>query len=87
MLRITPVDRKGVKMLHLEGKLVGPWVNEMKAACEQVAGLPSPVALDLSAVTYVDEAGMALLRQLVQQGVGFAGVSRFVAELLRWEKP
>jgi hypothetical protein len=57
-------------MLQLEGKLVGPWVQEL-ADCWQPAlsgRPPAEIHLDLTAVTFVDAAGKELLAKLHAQG-------------------
>jgi len=71
MLRITIHDRAPMTSFVLEGKLVGPWVKELKQ-CWQAAVTddPStPVLVDLAAVTFVDHDGRALLKQMRHQGV------------------
>jgi anti-anti-sigma regulatory factor len=84
MLRITEVvDGGSGLLLKLEGKLRGAWVEELARAAER----PSPdghgpIRLDLSSVTFVDEAGVRLLRELLRQGVEIATASDFVAALL-----
>jgi anti-anti-sigma regulatory factor len=87
MLKITRIadDRLGV-LLKLEGKLLEPWVGELIQVCEQPAAGMNRIRLDLSAVTFVDEAGVRLLRELLDRGVAVAAASGFVAELLRMEK-
>jgi anti-anti-sigma regulatory factor len=88
MLMITPIDSgNSVRTLKLEGKLLGPWVRELEAACEQGPTPPSRVRLDLEAVTYVDGAGLRLLDDLILRGVTIAACSGFVAELLDLEPP
>ena len=87
MLRITEiVDGGSGLLLKLEGKLLEPWVEELA----RVTGRPGlkghgPVRLDLSSVTFVDEAGVRLLHDLLRQGVEIAAISSFVAALLRLE--
>jgi hypothetical protein len=44
-----------------------------------------PIRLDLSSVTFADEAGVRLLHELLRQGVQIAAASAFVAALLRLE--
>lgn len=85
MLRITRLDGNTgtAATLRLEGKLLGPWVDELVQAS---AALPR-VRLDLSAVSFVDAAGMRALRELVRHGATVAACSGFVAELLQREKP
>jgi ABC-type transporter Mla MlaB component len=87
MLRITQINGlNSASNLKLEGKLVGPWVTELARSC---GALPCPVAhvrLDLSAVTFVDGPGMALLRDLLGRGAKLAACSGLVTELLHAEK-
>lgn len=52
--------------MKLEGKMVGPWVMECKRAWLALEPSLSPkkLALDLRGVTFVDESGLALLREI-----------------------
>ncbi len=86
MLRITEIADGGPDvLLKLEGKLRGPWVEELSRVCAGLSrGEPRAVRLDLSAVTFLDEAGTRLLRELMRGGVAVTA-SGFVAELLRRE--
>jgi hypothetical protein len=86
MLRITEITDGGPGvLLKLEGKLRGPWVEEVGRVCAELScGECREIRLDLSAVTFLDEAGTRLLRELMQGGAAVT-VSRFVAELLRRE--
>jgi anti-anti-sigma regulatory factor len=86
LLRITRSTKDGTLWLKLEGKLVGPWVDECRTACTRETGRDRRLALDLSEVTFVDSDGVHLLRLLVEQGVDIPVCSNFVAELLRLEK-
>jgi anti-anti-sigma regulatory factor len=86
MLRITEITDGGPDvLLKVEGKLRGPWVEELSRVCAGLGrGEPRAVCLDLSAVTFLDEAGTRLLRELMRGGV-VVTASGFVAELLRRE--
>jgi hypothetical protein len=70
MLKITMrVEASGTTFL-LEGKLAGPWVKELEV-CRSSAARPQevlPVRFDLSAVTFIDAEGKALLRQMYREG-------------------
>ena len=86
MLRITEVVDGSGLLLKLEGKLRDQWVEELA----RVAARPrpdgrGPIRLDLSSVTFADEAGVRLLRELMRQGVEIAATSAFIAALLRLE--
>src|SRR5262249_27213865 len=81
VLRITRLSQKGRGLtIKLEGEIVGAWVSAVRDAC----AIPArPRRLDLAAVTYVDAAGVQLLRDLMAEGVKIAACSNFVGELLQ----
>ena len=85
MLKITWSDldaSDSIRTLKLEGKLLGPWVDELSRACEALETPPSGLRLNLSAVTFIDSVGVKLLDDLIRQGRTIAGCSGFIAELL-----
>ena len=85
MLRITWIELEGSssnRTLKLEGKLVGPWVDELSRACEELRVPPYCLRLDLADVTFVDRIGVKLLDDLVRQGATIVGCSGFIADLL-----
>ncbi|MGP0062819.1 MAG: hypothetical protein ACLQGP_04350 [Isosphaeraceae bacterium] len=85
MLRIARVEgRKGDSSatLKLDGKLLGPWVEELGRACESLEVPPGRLCLDLAAVTFIDPAGLALLGDLIRRGTTIIECSGFVQELL-----
>jgi hypothetical protein len=84
MLKITRVSEGGTESLRVEGKVLGPWVGELAQACAAPA---EGLRLDLSAVTFVDDDGAALLRQLLERGAAVSACSGYVAALLRWRQP
>jgi hypothetical protein len=69
--------------IQLEGKLLRPWVDEVRKACESGKGPTGRTSLDLSALTFVDAAGEKLLREMIGQGIEVVACSSYVAELLR----
>src|SRR5579862_3888545 len=64
--RVTVQDAPSQLIMKLEGKVVGPWVTELRKAWIALAPLLSTkkLALDLCGVTFVDEAGLGLLREI-----------------------
>ena len=84
MLKITRVSDDGRESLRVEGKLLGPWVEELAQACAAPA---EGLRLDLSAVTFVDDDGAALLRRLLERGAVVSACSGYIAALLRWRRP
>jgi anti-anti-sigma regulatory factor len=84
VLRITQLPAtEPAKSLRLEGKLVGPWLDELRQACQMLPDSPSALALDLSGVNFVDRAGAKYLRTLLGQGAQVTNCTPFVAELLK----
>lgn len=82
MLRITTTENGPQRVLRLEGKLLGPWTSELVRACRPARGAAGQTSLDLSAITFIDTAGVVALRELQRMGVMIGRSSPFVAEML-----
>jgi ABC-type transporter Mla MlaB component len=83
VLKITEVSRNDSAVtFKLEGKLLAPWLDELRNVCMKPAQRSEQVCLDLAAVTFVDAAGAELLGELIRQGITITRCSAFVAELL-----
>ena len=70
MLRITVTTHPDGTTLALEGRLAGPWVDELRASWRSLVGTRDArwVRVDLDAVTFIDTAGKALLWAMHEQG-------------------
>ena len=69
MLKITIHPEAGVTRLKLEGRLAGPWVEELDRCWREAAGAQQDhVVVDLSGVTFIDLEGKELLTRMWQQG-------------------
>ena len=70
MLKITTLTNAESTALRLEGRLAGPWVQELERCWDSIVGTTTnhPLTVDLSAVTYVDSDGKDLLKKIHQQG-------------------
>src|SRR5213593_4943724 len=70
MLRITTTIRPDGSTVGLEGRLAGPWVDELRACWRSLAatGDARAIRIDLDAVTFIDTAGKALLWAMHEQG-------------------
>ncbi|TLZ27577.1 MAG: hypothetical protein E6K29_13400 [Gammaproteobacteria bacterium] len=79
MLKMTRSVSGELEVLLLEGKLIEPWTEELRA---QVKKSPRIKRLDLSGVNFIDRRGAALLRRLESSGTEFIGASVFVRGLL-----
>jgi RNA polymerase sigma factor (sigma-70 family) len=55
-----------IEILKLEGTLQGPWVDETHDAHALCAAATSRICLDLSGLTFADEARATLLRELIE---------------------
>ncbi|MFO1475323.1 MAG: hypothetical protein U1F98_01570 [Verrucomicrobiota bacterium] len=69
--------------LKLEGRVVGPWVDELRQACETVLGEGRALRLNLADVTFADPDGVATLTDFKTRGVVLQHCSPFVDEQLR----
>ena len=85
MLRITVVESSKIALtLRVEGRITGPWVEELRTACN-VHNFPDDVqlSLELADISFADTAGIALLRELRNTGVGFIRTTPFLSEQLK----
>ncbi len=83
MLKISIHNGSQTPVLELSGRLVGPWVEELRAQYRALASDHPTFTLDLKEVSFVDTAGAQLLNQLHAQNIQFFHCSRFVEEQLR----
>jgi hypothetical protein len=84
MLRISRIDSStGDVILRLEGKLIGPWVNELKSCCAIVDNEGRRFSLDMTDVLFADRMGLALLRALQESNVALTGCTPLLSEELR----
>jgi anti-anti-sigma regulatory factor len=69
MLRITIHEGSKAQTIQLEGKIAGPWVEELNRTWQSLA--PSlgskELHFDLSGVAFVDAKGRQLLREIYQK--------------------
>jgi hypothetical protein len=68
MLKITTQKNAGGTILELEGRLAGPWVQELERCWRRAVGMDQPVRVMLKAVTFIDDAGKKLLTRIHRQG-------------------
>ncbi len=84
MLRLNRIaGTHPTQTIKLEGKLLGPWVDEVRQACAAGTDPSGRISLDLSALTFVDAAGEGLLLDLIARGIEVVACTSYVAELLR----
>jgi anti-anti-sigma regulatory factor len=84
MLKIVIDERtSGTPTLELEGRVIGPWVEELRRSCDEVLATSAKLTLDFSDVSFVDRDGVELLRSLRNKDVALLNCSPFVAEQLK----
>ena len=72
MLKITTRQETGTLRLVLEGRLAGPWLNELEQSWQCVKGsMTVRRIVDLTGVTYIEEQGTTLLNRMWQEGAEF----------------
>src|SRR5882672_3273888 len=81
MLKISVIDRGTERRLVLEGKLIAPWVAELRTAWQAADGQVGGPALvvDLRNVTVISQEGENALLELMSEGAKF----RFSGVLIR----
>lgn len=85
MLRITVVESSSEAVrLRVEGRVTGRWVEELHRSCD-TQGLYDGIrlTLDLADVSFVDAAGIELLKTLRSRCVTLLSPSPFVTEQLK----
>lgn len=69
-MRISLEECKSSISLVLEGRLVGPWVDELRSVCNTrtVPSKTVQLTVDLCGLTAMDTRGQGLLDELLQNG-------------------
>ena len=83
MLRISKTAASSsLATLRVEGRVVAEWVPVFEQECQLALHEKGHVRLDLSAVTFVDDRGVAALRRLAD-AIEIVNCPEFIGELLR----
>jgi len=97
MLRIDLYEIDGETKLVLAGKLAGPWVAELQRCWDialsgrpsgDLATTPTGIQMDLSKLTFIDDAGKELVLRMRQAGVTLLGtglIGRFMCREIEKE--
>ena len=84
MLKISQTGKANRSVtLKLEGRVVGPWVAELRQICDQLLTGGRALKLDLSDVSFADADGVSALSHLKSRGVVVTNCSPFVEEQLK----
>ena len=88
MLRITITTRPEGVTVGLEGRLAGPWVDELARCWKALVATQDAGSLcvQLESVTFIDAAGKELLRTMHEEGAALAAagcMTRAILEEIR----
>jgi anti-anti-sigma regulatory factor len=85
MLKITLHDSAREFRLKLEGRLSGPWVNELEQCWKTASSTTHDrkTVLDLGEVDFVDPQGESLLARMHAAGVELEAVTPLIRAVLR----
>jgi anti-anti-sigma regulatory factor len=86
MLKISVKDEESQKriLLELEGRLAGPWVEELERSWQTERQRTSfnGILVRLAHVTFIDEAGKELLSKMFQAGAKLEGSGCMVRAII-----
>ena len=70
VMKVTTKRQGAPATLKVEGKLAGPWVNELEKTWQSIAAedRSREVVADLSDVTFIDAQGWDLLERMMESG-------------------
>src|SRR5687767_10350278 len=83
MLRITTRNEGAATIFIVEGKLIGPWAQELEKCWRAAISVEprSPILVNLAKVTFIDDIGKQLVAQMRRSGVKLTGVG-LIAEFI-----
>jgi hypothetical protein len=85
VFKISIVDGRKQRRLILEGRLVGPWVSELRPACEQAkADLgDQELVVEVKDLISINQAGENVLLELMNEGIKVRGFDVFTKHMLK----
>jgi hypothetical protein len=89
MLKITTKTGVAGTILELEGKVAGPWVNELEGCWRLAVMVDRPVRVMLKTVTFIDQAGKKLLTEMHRDGAALVAegcMTKAIIEEIMQEK-
>jgi hypothetical protein len=81
VLRIVHSGSVTLATIRLEGKLLAPWVDEVRSVVATVSAKEA-MCLNLEQLSFADAKGIELLRELRRKGVALVGGSPLIEGLL-----
>jgi hypothetical protein len=89
VLRVTINETPAEKRWILQGRLVGPWVGELRTCWKKTRRDHGgrTCIVDLSDVTFIDKGGERLLRTMSKEGAQFIATGIYIKHVLDQLKP
>ncbi len=85
MLKISTVETQSERRLIVEGKLISPWIGELrkswKTAAEDLKG--RKLVVDLTNTTVISAEGQEILVGLMKEGAKFSGCGVLTKHILK----
>jgi hypothetical protein len=85
MFKISVVETRKQRRLVLEGKLIAPWADELKAACQtaraELGG--RELVVEVKNLMTISQEGENVLVELMQRGVKFRCCGVFAKQVVR----
>ena len=84
MLRITIAETLTEQKWTVEGRLVDPWISELKSTWTRTktARRKRKCVVDLTAVTFIDKNGEKVLAELCKQGAELIATGCYIAHVV-----
>jgi hypothetical protein len=84
VLKITMTETPAERRWVVQGRLVGPWVSELRTTWKRTHASDDTRAciIDLNDVTFIDKGGERLLRALAKKGAQFIATGVYIEHVL-----
>jgi len=84
MLKITMTESPRVESWTLCGRLIAPWVDELKHTWKRThrEAKARKCIVNLDEVTFIDKSGERMLRSMLKQGARFVASDLYVKHVL-----
>lgn len=83
MLKITVTETPGERRWVVQGRLIGPWVSELRATWRRWGSRDKRTCvIDLNDVTFIDKSGERLLRAMSKKGARLIASGMYIKHLL-----
>lgn len=88
MFKVTLIEQNGQATFRVEGRLVKPWVSELKKTWKEfIREHPKePLMVDLAEVAFIDQEGKCLLASMFRRGADLCGggfLTRSIVDLIK----